>query len=567
MATVGIDFGTTNSVAATFVAGSADVLALDSAPTEWIPYGFDKVMPSVFARDDHDRLMFGWAAKESSASKFDAVKRLFATQQDLAFGADGDSLFVEEAATLLFAEIRRRAELAGVSARQAVITVPANSKGRARHRTKICAGMGGFEVLGLINEPTAAAMAYAQRHADGRNYVVFDWGGGTLDVTVLQATDGVFIERASSGLPRSGGLDFDARLSKAISQSLPENFEWTAEQRSRFKLEVELAKVRLSQADVTTVLLPDGKSYRLTRDRFEEIVGPLIDESRVPLQRCFEDLGVGPGSVDALVLVGGTCKIPAVRSFVRSLVGVDPDPDIDPMTAIAEGAAIAAAVLAGDNDDHDFYVSTEHALGTFAFDPSTSSREFSTIIPKNHKLPAKSTHPFSPVTPEQTEVRIEVVEGDPDAANPDFVVLKEWSVDLAEDPLSERSFDLTYEYDVSGILHVCAVDHKSGNLLLEDDVSYGIAEDKRRMASIAQKAQKAVSSERFIETAERASDLDAEAAELVQRATVKVAPFLDETESAEVLRLVEVLESSPVETREDAKQALRDGLAPYSFLF
>lgn len=567
MATVGIDFGTTNSVAATFVGGSADVLALDSAPTEWIPYGFDKVMPSVFARDDHDRLMFGWAAKESSASKFDAVKRLFATQQDLAFGADGDSLFVEEAATLLFAEIRRRAELAGVSARQAVITVPANSKGRARHRTKICAGMGGFEVLGLINEPTAAAMAYAQRHADGRNYVVFDWGGGTLDVTVLQATDGVFVERASSGLPRSGGLDFDARLSKAISQSLPENFEWTAEQRSRFKLEVELAKVRLSQADVTTVLLPDGNSYRLTRDRFEEIVGPLIDESRVPLQRCFEDLGVGPGSVDALVLVGGTCKIPAVRSFVRSLVGVDPDPDIDPMTAIAEGAAIAAAVLAGDNDDHDFYVSTEHALGTFAFDPSTSSREFSTIIPKSHKLPAKSTQPFSPVTPEQTEVRIEVVEGDPDATNPDFVVLKEWSVDLAEDPLSERSFDLTYEYDVSGILHVRAVDHKSGNLLLEDDVSYGIAEDKRRMASIAQKAQKAVSSERFIETAERASDLDADAAELVQRATVKVAPFLDETESAEVLRLVEVLESSPVETREDAKQALRDGLAPYSFLF
>lgn len=567
MATLGIDFGTTNSVAATYGSGTPDVLTLDSAPTDWIPYGFDKVMPSVFARDEHDRLMFGWAAKESAASKFEAVKRLFATQQDLAFGADGDSLFVEEAATLLFAEIRRRTEMAGLSARQAVITVPANSKGRARHRTKICAGMGGFEVLGLINEPTAAAMAYAQRHADGRNYVVFDWGGGTLDVTVLQATDGVFVERASSGLPRSGGLDFDARLSKAVSESLPDTFEWTPEQRSRFKLEIELAKVRLSQAEATTIMLPDGNPYRLTRDRFEEVVRPLIEESRVPLQRCFEDLGVGPGSVDALVLVGGTCKIPAVRSFVRGLVGVDPDPDIDPMTAIAEGAAIAAAVLAGDNQDNDFFVSTEHALGTFAIDPSTGTREFSTIIPRNHKLPARSTQPFSPVTSEQTGVRVEVVEGDPDGANPDYVVLKEWSVDLESNPLSERSFDLTYEYDVSGILHVTAVDHETGKTLLQDDVSYGIAEDKRQMATIAQRAQMAVREERFIDTDDRAADLDAEALELIQRATVKVAPFLDDAESAEILALVEALEASSQEQVVGAKQALRDGLAPYSFLF
>ncbi len=567
MTTLGIDFGTTNSVAATYSGNSPTVLALDTAPTDWVPYGFDKVMPSVFARDEHDRLMFGWSAKESTASKFEAVKRLFATQQDLAFGADGDALFVEEAATLLFAEIRKRSELAGVSARQAVITVPANSKGRARHRTKICAGMGGFEVLGLINEPTAAAMAYAQRNPDGRNYVVFDWGGGTLDVTVLQATDGVFIERASSGLPRSGGLDFDARLSKAISESLPESFEWTPEQRSRFRLEVELAKVRLSQSDVTTVVMPDGSPFRLTRDRFDEIVRPLIEESRVPLQRCFEDLGVGPGSVDALVLVGGTCKIPAVRAFVKSLVGVDPDPDIDPMTAIAEGAAIAASVLTGDNDDNDFFVSTEHALGTFAFNPSLGDQEFSVIIPKNHKLPARSTQPYSPVTSEQRAVRVEVVEGDPAATSPDFVVLKEWSIELEDSPSSDRSFDLTYEYDVSGILHVTAVDHESGKILLQDDVSYGVAEDKRRMATIAQRAQKAVNEEQFIDSLDKAGDLDAEAAELIQRATVKVAPFLDEAESGGILKLVEDLELSTPENRDPAKQALRDGLAPYSFLF
>jgi hypothetical protein len=134
-------------------------------------------------------------------------------------------------------------------------------------------------------------------------------------------------------------------------------------------------------------------------------------------------------------------------------------------------------------------------------------------------------------------------------------------------PQSERSFDLTYEYDVSGILHVTAIDHETGKTLLQDDVSYGIAEDKRQMATIAQRAQKAVREERFIDTDDKAADLDAEAVELIQRATVKVAPFLDETESAQVLALVAGLEAAPPEGQIQAKQALRDGLAPYSFLF
>jgi molecular chaperone DnaK (HSP70) len=567
MATIGIDFGTTNCVAATFTSGMPEVLMLDTPPLEWQPYGFDRVLPSVFAQDERARMTFGWEAKTSSGSRFEAVKRLFATQQDLAFGADGDALQVEEAATLLFAEIRRRAEATGVAARQAVITVPANSKGRARHRTKICAGMGGFEVLGLINEPTAAAMAYAQRNSDGRNYVVFDWGGGTLDVTVLQATEGVFIERASSGLPRSGGLDFDARLNKAVTESLAQEFEWTAPQRSAFRLEIELAKIRLSQAEVATLRLPDGSPYRLTRDRFEEIVMPLIEESRVPLERCFRDLGVGPGSVDALVLVGGTCKIPAVRSFVRSLVGVDPDPDIDPMTAIGEGAAIAASILAGDNQDHDFFVSTEHALGTVVMNPNSGELEFSTLIPKNHKLPAKATSSYVPVVAGQTQVQIEVVEGDPDTPIADFVTLKQWSVSLPDSAEDQDAFDLTYEYDVSGILHVTAVDQRTGSVLLADDVSYGVAEDKRKLTDIARRAQQAVTSGQFPSSGASSSVLDPEAVELIQRATVKVIPFLDDDESLEVSSRVLGLENADPADVPSAKAALTESLAPYSYLF
>ena len=238
--------------------------------------------------DEAGRLDFGWSAKKSNEGRFDAVKRLFATQLDLAVDDAGDAIAVEEVATMLFAELRRRAvDRGGLSdVDSAVITVPANSKGRARHRTKLCAGMSGLEVLALINEPTAAAMAYAQRHPEARQLLVFDWGGGTLDVTVLQSYDGVFIEQASAGLPRSGGLDFDSRLEKIVRESVPGLETLSSRERHDLYLEVELAKIRLSSTEATTIEIPGGRSHRVTRARFEQEIRPLLDGSREPVERC-----------------------------------------------------------------------------------------------------------------------------------------------------------------------------------------------------------------------------------------------------------------------------------------
>ena len=170
MTSIGIDFGTTNSVAAVHSSSGTEVVDIDSAPVEWAPYGFDRVFPSVMARSSNGDLEFGWAAKGLSDGRFDAVKRMFATQADLAVTDSGDALAVEEVATMLFSELKRRVtERGGFSnVDSAVVTVPANSKGRARHRTKLCAGMAGIEVLALLNEPTAAAMAYAQSHPEAR---------------------------------------------------------------------------------------------------------------------------------------------------------------------------------------------------------------------------------------------------------------------------------------------------------------------------------------------------------------------------------------------------------------
>ena len=568
MTVIGIDFGTTNSVAAAYSNGGVEVLELDQAPAEWAPYGFDRVIPSMFATDEFGRMTFGWEAKvnsEFTGNRFDAIKRLFASQEDDAFGDSGAAITVEEAATLLFAEIQRRSQTqSGVDARQAVITVPANSKGRARHRTKICAGMGGFEVLSLINEPTAAAMAYAQSHPDARRYLVFDWGGGTLDVTVLEAIDGVFIEQASSGIGRSGGLDFDARLSKAVIEATGSTDKWTTQQKRNFRLEVELAKIRLSTQESATIQLPDGGNHQVTRRRFEEIVQPIVDEAAVPVERCLRELGIGRGSIDALVLVGGTSKIPIVRRFVQDLVGTDADADVDPMTAIAEGAAIAAGILAGENQDNEFFVSTEHALGTLVLDPEIGGLNFSEIIKKSHKLPASATQTYFPVTEEQTKVNIDVVEGDPEAE--DFVILKEWTVDL---PASEgsRAFDLTYAYDVSGILSVTAVDQETGKTLLTDDVAYGVAQDKKSMAEMAQRARGAVASG-TLEVTESAdvSGLSEASRELIQKAEQKVIPYLDDEGASAVREKLSTLRECLPEEEEAKRSELEVALQPYSFL-
>jgi molecular chaperone DnaK (HSP70) len=567
MTAIGIDFGTTNSVAAVHTDAGTEVVDIDNAPVEWAPYGFDRVFPSVMARSASGELEFGWAAKSMSDGRFDAVKRMFATQADLAVTDSGDALAVEEVATMLFSELKQRVvERGGFSdVDSAVVTVPANSKGRARHRTKLCAGMAGVEVLALLNEPTAAAMAYAQSHPEARQLLVFDWGGGTLDVTALQSIDGIFVEQASAGLPRSGGIDFDSRLERIVRDAVPGLEDLSLDDRHRLRLEVELAKIRLSGAEQTTIEIPGGRSLRVTRGQFEQAIAPLLADSAEPIRRCLADIGLGPGSVDSVVLVGGTCKIPSVRTFVTDLLGVAPDPDIDPMTAVGEGAAIAAAILSGAVDGSDFFVALEHALGTFTFDPELGQRAFSTLIPRGHKLPASSADDFVPVVRDTEGLEIKVVEGDPDASDPDFTELKSWYVELPKDYRedSTRAVNIEYRYDVDGILQVVVTDVDSGAVLLDDDVSYGLASDKRELKRISDRAQEAVSTKQSAS----AKVADPESLKLISQARNKVLPFLDASEVAVIEPLVEALENAEPEAVGPHQEALRVALRPHSYLF
>lgn len=570
MTAVGIDFGTTNSVVAKWTRSGVDVLEIDDAPGEWALHGFSRVMPSVFAATPEGDAHFGWHAKRAERRPFEAIKRLFATQQEVVSDDQGTAFAVDEVATMIFAELKRRAAHAGVTASRAVVTVPANSRGLARHRTKICAGMSGLEVLALLNEPTAAAMAYANTHPGDQQVLVFDWGGGTLDVTVLRSIGGVFMEQASKGLPTAGGMDFDSRLTRAVLETVSDATTWDPVERHQFRLGIEMAKVELSRQQETEVMLPGGETRRVTREIFERAVRSLVEESRRPLEQCLRDIGTGAGAIDAVVMVGGTSEIPLVRRFVAEVLDQEPVAGIDPMTAIGEGAAVAAAILSGESTSNDFFVATEHALGTLALTPPDPEPRFSVLIPRNRKLPAAATDRFTPVFDDQEIVNVRVIEGDPDLEvdHPENVILTSFQIELpAGNNQSDRSFDITYQYDVDGILHVEVNDGVTGGLMAKHEVTFGITDDKRALVQLSRRAQQTVESGELVDDTKPVQVMDPEISVLLERAHAKVIPFLDARDADRVQEAAHRLEQTAPTDLPGAKRALQEELAPYTYLF
>ena len=557
---IGIDFGTTNSVVAHWHGGKAEPLAIDQPPMEWGGLGFDRVLPTVIARSSAEALLFGWEAKQIPGN-LAAVKRLLRTEERAE--VNGEEYAIEEVVTLLFGQLRRAAAGQGVAFDRAVVTVPANSRGLARYRTKLCAGMAGVQVQALINEPTAAAMAYSMRSSHEENLLVVDWGGGTLDVTVLRNVDGIFMEQASKGVGQSGGLDFDAALARVLEPTIDGIANWSPGARAGFRLDLERAKVVLSKAEEASVPIPGGEYRHVDRRYFEEAIQERLKDVREPIATCLADLGYRPNDIDAVVLVGGTCNIPAVRNVVAEVMEQSPVSGIDPMTCVAEGAAIAAAILDGELASHDFFVSTEHALGTIALGVSREL-EFSPLIPRNHKLPARATDSYLPATDMQDSVEIQVVEGDPAKPLDDIenVVMKSWTVPIADpQPVGLGRIDLTYSYDTDGILHVEAQDH-NGTVLLDDDVSHGVGLGRRDLVEISGRASEALEAGRLPSGSEPASELTPEARKVVSRARQKVMPFVDDDDRTRLMSLVERCESG----EKEAVGELEAALSPFSYL-
>jgi molecular chaperone DnaK len=571
MTAVGIDFGTTNCVLAAFRSGRPEAIIIDSPPDEWAQMGFDKVLPSVFALNGQEPI-FGWAAKRSSDG-LAAVKRLLATEESV--GVGDQTVLVDEVVALMFGHMKQAAAGQGLDVDQAVVTIPANSRGPARYRTKICASLSGIEVLTLINEPTAAAMAFGLQATGEQTVLVYDFGGGTLDVTLLEAQDGTFFEQASKGIRKMGGLDLDRALGRKILETVPGHDSWTSAQKSEFWLAIERAKILLSSQEETNVELPNGEYHRVTRKAFEDAVRPLIERTRDPILQCLADMKMDPSGVDALVLVGGTSKVPAVRSFVADVLGREPDGKVDPMTAVGEGAAIAAAIMTGQLETSDYFVSTEHAMGTVVADFGTRSMEFSEIIGRNHKIPARESHTYKPIADYQEVLEVVVMEGDKQKplGHEDNVVIWNGEVRIPEPrPIAEITIEFIFEYDQSGILYVTVNDLERDIVIQPLDrmpITLGVTKDRKALVELAGRVNQAIDTG-AVPATQSTSALqvdDREAEELVIKARTKVIPFLDDAQAQTVQQLVDAVESAVNGQLDGAKQALETELRKYSYLF
>lgn len=565
----GIDFGTTNSVLAVANARTVEAVPLDDRlPADWANVNFDRVLPSVIAFDG-DEPVFGWAAKVRRTGRLEAVKRLFATDDEVLVG--DRRIKVETAAAMFFRHMQQRVAECGLPTRldHAVVTIPANSRGLARYRTKLAAGLAGIEVAALINEPTAAAMAHARNFRQNQRILVFDWGGGTLDVTVLQSFEGAFIERSSKGVQRLGGIDVDELFLAAVLRTVPGSADWDPVARGLFRLNLERAKIELSTRESVQVELPGRGHVEATRAQLEEAIRPLIEKTRQPVETCLRE---APGRIDHLVMVGGSSKMPVIRRFIADLVGIEPGEAADPMTAVAEGAAIAAGILQGSITDLEFHVGTEHALGVIVHnDDSPPEGGFSVLIRRNTKYPARATDSYKPAKDFQKAVRLQVIEGDPDKPirHEDNVVLKDWSIDLPEERLmADAAFAVTYEYDIDGILHVEVADERTGQAFMSEELSFGAALDKSQLPLLHREVDRLMGEpgHAAAPSAPPAPAVSPASARAVERARVKVLPFVGDQDKARLDDLVAALLAAPPEEEDARREELERELRVHAYL-
>ncbi len=469
---IGIDFGTSNSVVANFQYGQAEVVP-NQEGQRWTP--------SVVTLRRDGTLAFGQEAKENfdEQRSIRSIKRILGTPQRVPLV--GQNLRTEQIAVMLFSLLKKDAEARlNESFTKAVVTIPANSKGLARHATKLCAGAAGLQVLTLINEPTAAAICYGLNAQEDQTVLVYDFGGGTLDVTVLKIHHGIFEEISSKGIGKLGGDDLDDELARVLASRFQDKTGFdvlNSPYKQQFMLAVERAKIELSTENVAVArkaeLVPErhlSLEEEISRGEFEKVIMPLVVKSGTAIDEALKLRGLRPRDIDKVLLVGGTSKIPLVQRFVtEKLAGKEPEPfdRVDPMTCVAQGAAIVAAILQGAPglDNYAYSVKLEHSL---CANPINEKRQvyLDPIIKRGTDIPCSQGKKYYPVADPADRVVISVYEGDnyDNPESPENVKLAEIPWEF-EPPRKQRDGELevTFEYGDDGILTVQINDGYAGH--------------------------------------------------------------------------------------------------------
>ncbi|EOS57807.1 molecular chaperone DnaK [Paenibacillus barengoltzii] len=461
---IGIDLGTTNSCVAVMEGGEAVVIPNpEGARTTPSVVGFKK---------DGERIV-GETAKRQAITNPDrtiiSIKRHMGTNHKEVI--DGKEYTPQEISAIILQKLKADAEAyLGQPVTQAVITVPAYFNDSQRQATKDAGKIAGLEVLRIVNEPTAAALAYGLEKAEDQTILVYDLGGGTFDVSILELGDGFFEVKATSGDNHLGGDDFDQKIIDYLvaefkkDQGVDLSKDKAAVQ--RLKDAAEKAKKELSGVLTTTISLPfitvvDGVpqhlEVNLTRAKFEELTADLVERTLGPTRRALSDAGLTPADIDKVVLVGGSTRIPAVQEAIKKLTGKEPHKGVNPDEVVALGAAVQAGVLTGDVKDVVLLDVTPLSLGI-----ETAGGVFTKMIERNTTIPTSKSQIFSTFADNQPSVEIHVLQGEREMAAGNKTLGRFILGDIPPAPRGVPQIEVTFDIDANGIVNVSATDKGTG---------------------------------------------------------------------------------------------------------